>query len=77
METLLKKSGSASPRRVFRKMLRDMIAADTLPDYTLSEAPGDLMRFERRGVIDMTASAPSVSATSLEGARALRPGADV
>jgi len=33
VETLLKKSGSASPRRVFRKMLRDMIEAGHLPDY--------------------------------------------
>jgi plasmid replication initiation protein len=33
VEVLLKKSGSARPRRVFRKMIRDMIAADTLPDY--------------------------------------------
>ncbi len=77
VDTLLKKSGSASPRRVFRKMLRDMIAADTLPDYTVTEAPGDLMRFERRGVIDTPVNAPSVSAAALDRARQMRPGADV
>ncbi len=35
LETLLKKSGSTSPRRVFRKMIRDMVEEDGLPDYTL------------------------------------------
>ncbi|KZZ28223.1 plasmid replication initiator RepA, partial [Sulfitobacter sp. HI0082] len=44
VETLLKKSGSNSPRRVFRKMIRDIIAADHLPDYQLVEEPGDIIR---------------------------------
>ena len=34
LETLLKKSGSTSPRRVFRKMIRDIAEEDGLPDYT-------------------------------------------
>ena len=38
LETLLKKSGSTSPRRVFRKMIRDIAEEDGLPDYGL--APG-------------------------------------
>ena len=71
--TLHKKSGSASPRRVFRKMLRDMIAADHLPDYTIREEPGDLIRFApRAGVIE----APLLSAGVIEEVRALVPGAD-
>ena len=36
LETLLKKSGSTSPRRVFRKMIRDIAEEDGLPDYSLS-----------------------------------------
>ena len=36
LETLLKKTGSTSPRRVFRKMIRDMVAEDGLPDYSLA-----------------------------------------
>src|SRR6056297_3250354 len=48
VEVLLKKSGSASPRRVFRKMLRDMIASDHLPEYRLEEMPGDLIRVTPR-----------------------------
>ena len=43
IETLSKKSGSASPRRVFRKMIRDMITADHLPEYQLAEEPGDIL----------------------------------
>lgn len=79
VDTLLKKSGSASPRRVFRKMLRDMIAAQPLPDYALEELPGDLIRFsqkhavvERPGVMP-----PSLRSDSLEQARVLMPGVDV
>jgi len=81
VDILLKKSGSASPRRVFRRMLRDMIAAGHLPDYEMVEEPGDLIRFTLRGgVVDPGAPAsrpPIVSAEALEAARALAPGWDV
>jgi len=73
--TLHKKSGSASPRRVFRRMLRDMIAADPLPDYTLAEEPGDLLRVAARA-----APGPGLAPLPpevLEEARALAPGWDV
>ncbi|MBT8154507.1 replication initiator protein A [Epibacterium ulvae] len=80
VDTLLKKSGSASPRRVFRKMLRDMIAADTLPDYAIEERPGDLMRFFRKGAVVESGGVPQALPTlrpeTLEEARALMPGAD-
>ena len=49
LETLLKKSGSTSPRRVFRKMIRDMAAEDGLPDYALSLADGDVVLVRARG----------------------------
>ena len=49
VEVLLKKSGSASPRRVFRAMLRDIIARDSLPEYELTEEPGDMIAVSRRG----------------------------
>ncbi|HHH89293.1 MAG TPA: RepB family plasmid replication initiator protein [Aliiroseovarius sp.] len=71
--TLHKKSGSASPRRVFRKMLRDMIAADHLPDYRISEEPGDMIRFVPRAE---PVRAPLLSAGVIEEVRALAPGAD-
>jgi plasmid replication initiation protein len=78
VDTLLKKSGSASPRRVFRKMLRDMIEADHLPDYEMSEEPGDLMRFTPRGgLVSADTPPPTLSAEAVEEARRLMPGADV
>jgi len=76
VDVLLKKSGSASPRRVFRKMLRDMIQSNHLPDYEMREEPGDLIRFtSRNAVVDV--APPALSAGALEQARALMPGADV
>lgn len=77
VETLLKKSGSASPRRVFRKMIRDMIAADHLPDYEMTEEPGDIICFSRRGQVIEATDRPPLSPEILEQARALAPGWDV
>ncbi len=77
VETLLKKSGSASPRRVFRKMVRDMIAADHLPDYHLEEEPGDIIRVSRRDVVVEPGTGPVLRSETLEMARAQAPGWDV
>jgi plasmid replication initiation protein len=79
VETLLKKSGSASPRRVFRKMIRDMIEAQPLPDYAMEELPGDLIRFSQKHAVTEPGAldAPVLKATTLERARDLMPGADV
>ncbi len=77
VDTLLKKSGSASPRRVFRKMLRDMIAEGTLPDYEMHEEPGDLIRFSRRDTVVLPGQTPVLSEAALDEARRVRPGADV
>ncbi len=78
VELLLKKSGSASPRRVFRKMLRDMIAANHLPDYEMVEEPGDMIRFSlRAGVIEAGPQLPPFDNDVREAARVLAPGADV
>ena len=79
VETLLKKSGSASPRRVFRKMVRDMIEAQPLPDYAMGELPGDLIRFSQKHAVTEPGAldAPVLKATTLERARDLMPGADV
>lgn len=79
VETLLKKSGSASPRRVFRAMLREMIAADHLPDYRVVEEPGDILRFSPRAQI-LEAEGPQLpplAAETLETARALARGWDI
>jgi plasmid replication initiation protein len=77
VETLLKKSGSASPKRVFRAMLREMIVADHLPDYHLHKDPGDILRFSLRDTVIEAAGQPILSLSSLEAAREIRPGQDV
>ena len=76
VDTLLKKSGSASPRRVFRAMLREMIASDHLPDYAMAEEPGDLIRFSQRAAV-VEVPPPLLSEAALEEARRLAPGMDV
>jgi hypothetical protein len=73
----LKKSGSASPRRVFRAMLREMIAADALPDYHLAEDPGDILRVTPRDAVIEAAGSPVVSDAARDEARGLMPGWDI
>ena len=75
--TLAKKSGSASPLRVFRKMIRDMIAADPLPGYSLAEEPGDILCVTRRATRLAPGTAPSLREATLDKVRALMPGWDV
>ena len=75
VDTLLKKSGSGSPRRVFRAMLREMIAADPLPGYTLSEELGDILLVRPRA--RAVTGAPVLTPETLEAARACAPGWDV
>ena len=76
---LHKKSGSSAPLRVFRAAMRRMITEGHLPDYTMTEVPGDLIQFTRMGrVLEPAAAAPAaLMAQTLEQARALWPGADV
>ncbi|MEP4803356.1 MAG: replication initiator protein A [Hyphomicrobiales bacterium] len=77
VETLLKKSGSASPRRVFRKMIRDMITADHLPDYHLQEEPGDIISVSQRNLVLDLGGAMYLKVDTLEEAKRLAPGLDV
>ncbi|MBK5927074.1 replication initiator protein A [Rhodobaculum claviforme] len=77
LATLAEKSGSASPLRVFRRMIRDMIAADPLPDYTLSEGAGDILVVRRRVVPAAPGEGPHLRSATLEEARRRAPGWDV
>jgi hypothetical protein len=77
LETLLKKSGSNSPRRVFRKMIRDMIAADLLPDYHLSEEPGDIIAVAPRDPVLDLHEAPRLQSETFDKAREIAPNWDV
>ena len=80
VEVLLKKSGSASPRRVFRAMLREMIEADHLPDYAMAEEPCDIIRFTNRAAVIVGAGGPDLPPLPpevLEAGRALAPDWDI
>jgi len=77
VDTLLKKSGSTSPRRVFRAMLRDIIARATLPDYVLDLGDDDILRVRPMRAAVPSAGMPRVSPEALDAVRALLPGADV
>jgi plasmid replication initiation protein len=49
LDLLLKKCGSTSPRRVFKKMIRELIEHDHLPDYTVAfEDDADMVVFRNR-----------------------------
>ena len=78
LPVLHKKSGSAAPVRVFRAAVRKMIA-EGLPDYEISEEPGDIILFTRRGqVVELSATdVPLLSTDAVEKARILMPGEDV
>lgn len=77
VSTLWTKSGSTSPKRVFRAMLREIIRADTLPDYTLLERPGDLILIRPRGALLDRAEMPLLSPDTYAVARTLFPDADI
>jgi plasmid replication initiation protein len=51
IRVLALKSGSASPAQVFCRMIRDMIVADHLPEYSLTEERGDILRVTRRDAV--------------------------
>jgi plasmid replication initiation protein len=74
LETLLKKSGSTSPRRVFRRMIRDMVEENGLPDYTLSLDAGDVVRVRARGLAP--GEGPRLPPEAHERVRAVAPGMD-
>ncbi|MBS1301758.1 replication initiator protein A [Loktanella sp. SALINAS62] len=74
--TLHEKAGSDAPLRVFRAALRRMIVADLLPDYTLEEESGDLIRVTRRGV-GVDQAGITLKPQTMDAARALAPGMDV
>ena len=74
--TLAKKTGSTSPTRVFRAMLREMIRKNRLPDYLLSEEGGDILRVTPRALVIEPGEGPHLRPETLDEARALVPGAD-
>lgn len=74
LDTLLAKTGSASPRRVFRRMLREIVAEDRLPDYRLALGAEDLLRVRPRA--GGAEEGPPLPAGIHDRARAAAPGLD-
>ncbi|WP_166418803.1 replication initiator protein A [Cochlodiniinecator piscidefendens] len=77
MAVLHKKSGSTAPIRVFRAAVRKIMAADHLPDYSLEEEPGDILRVSRRGVIEDDLGPSVFGVETHDAARRLAPGWDI
>ena len=75
LPTLHLKAGSDAPVRVFRAAVRRMIAEGALPDYTLTEEPGDILCVTRQGPL-VEDGVPLFGPGTLEKVRALAPGWD-
>jgi len=60
LEVLQKKTGSNSPRRVFRAMLRDVIAQGNIPDYALTLDDGDLLWVTPQAVVEPVLAGPGL-----------------
>lgn len=77
LETLLKKSGSTSPRRVFRRMIRDMAEENALPDYTIALQEGDVVLVRARARLAAAAGeGPRLDPEIFARVRAVAPGLD-
>ena len=72
LELLMKKCGSNSPRRVFRKMIRELAEHDHLPDYTVT-LEEDVVLFRNRERLAEAAAVvwPELEAEVLNDARIL------
>ena len=78
LPSLHEKAGSDAPVRVFRAAVRKMIEADNLPDYTLSEEEGDIIRVHRRTLVEEAGpGSPVLAAATHDALRAVAPGWDV
>ena len=58
-------------------MLREIIRAESLPDYVLTEESGDMISVTRKDAVIEPGAGLALKPDTLEAARALAPGADV
>ena len=80
LEVLQKKVGSNSPRRVFRAMLRDVIAEGNIPDYDLVLDGDDLLWVRPQTLIEPVLPGSGLgplSQATLDAARARATGWDI
>ena len=82
LDNLLKKTGSQSPLKRFREMIRDLVKYDHLPDYSVRfDAEYDQVTFTNRGtmhaVIEDRSWTGRLDADVYHDARLVAPGWDV
>jgi len=82
LHKLLLKTGSQSPEKRFRQMIRQLVEHDHLPDYHVSfDDAGDMVIFTNRGSMSPTlliqGSVPQLMPETYEHARDVAPGWDV
>ena len=81
LPTLLTKTGSQSPLKRFREMIRDLVAYDHLPDYSVTfDDEADMVAFRNRGTM-LAAPAESwqgrLDPDAYYDARSAAPGWDI
>lgn len=81
LPTLLKKTGSQSPEKRFRQMIRNLAEHDHLPDYSVTfDTESDAVTFRNRGTMTITEAVTwegNLSTDVYHDARALAPGWDI
>ena len=84
LQKLLKKSGSQSPVKRFRQMVKSLAENNHLPDYFVSMTQDDMVTFFRRELVPPAKSSSSLSKTipplqtwAFEKAREAAPGLDI
>jgi plasmid replication initiation protein len=82
LANLLKKTGSQSPLKRFRQMLRDLANFDHLPDYSVSfDTKMDMVTFRNRGTMLITTSVVAwegrLDPEALHDAKTVAPGWDI
>jgi len=82
LANLLKKTGSQSPLKRFRQMLRDLANFDHLPDYSVSfDTEMDMVTFRNRGTMLVTTSVVAwegrLDPEALHDAKTVAPGWDI
>lgn len=77
LELLLKKSGSNSPKRVFKQMIKQLVMHDHLPDYTV-RLEGEIVHFQNRErLIEKEGiTLPRLDADIMNDVRIVAPGMD-
>lgn len=78
LEILLKKSGSQSPMKRFRQLIKSLAEHDHLPDYHVYfDDERDMVRFDSRGTVNQIETQPAlllVSGLAIDKARQAAPG---